>query len=69
MTGPGLLNDVIAEYMPRLEFLRKVIKLESIPMTVRGYFTEPLAADIKLARERDLALTTVIKPGNEHSWS
>jgi len=68
MTGPGLLNDVVARHLPRLQFLRQLSKLESIPQTTYRALTENLAFPIAQARNNDQALGSVATIGNYHSW-
>lgn len=68
MTGPGLLNDVVAGHLPRLQFLRQLSKLESIPQTTYRALTENLAFPIAQARKNDQALGSVATIGNYHSW-
>ncbi|MGE8061469.1 dermonecrotic toxin domain-containing protein [Pseudomonas sp. NPDC089547] len=68
MTGPGLLNDMVARHLPRLQFLRQLSKLESIPETVYRSLTANLAIPVSQARNIDQALGSVVNIGNYHSW-
>ncbi|MFK0036536.1 dermonecrotic toxin domain-containing protein [Pseudomonas monteilii] len=69
MTGPGMLNDVVAQHLPRLQFLRQLSKLESIPETGFRSLTENVLVPAAQARNRDQALSSVATIGNYHSWS
>ncbi|WP_447739133.1 dermonecrotic toxin domain-containing protein [Pseudomonas laurentiana] len=68
MTGPGLLNDMVARHLPRLQFLRQLSKLESIPETGYRSLTADLALPVSQARNIDQALGNVVNIGNYHSW-
>ncbi|WEK32515.1 MAG: glycosyltransferase [Candidatus Pseudomonas phytovorans] len=68
MTGPGLLNDMVARHLPRLQFLRQLSKLESIPETVYRSLTADLVLPVSQARNIDQALGSVVNIGNYHSW-
>ncbi|MFJ4457949.1 dermonecrotic toxin domain-containing protein [Pseudomonas sp. NPDC089392] len=68
MTGPGLLNDMVARHLPRLQFLRQLSKLESIPETGYRSLTAALTYPVSLARNSDQALGSVATIGNYHSW-
>ncbi|MFK0095991.1 dermonecrotic toxin domain-containing protein [Pseudomonas sp. NPDC090592] len=68
MTGPGLLNDMVARHLPRLQFLRQLSKLESIPETGYRSLTANLAIPVSQARNIDQALGSVVNIGNYHSW-
>lgn len=68
MTGPGLLNDMVARHLPRLQFLRQLSKLESIPETGYRSLMADLALAVAQARNIDQALGSVAAIGNYHSW-
>ncbi|MFK3816837.1 dermonecrotic toxin domain-containing protein [Pseudomonas sp. NPDC089407] len=68
MTGPGLLNDMVARHLPRLQFLRQLSKLESIPETGYRSLMADLALPVAQARNIDQALGSVATIGNYHSW-
>lgn len=68
MTGPGLLNDVVDQELPRLRLLRQVTNLESIPQNNPLFLTQDLIDALSLAKKNDQALSSVVRIGNYHSW-
>ncbi|MCE7765177.1 mannosyltransferase [Pseudomonas putida] len=68
MTGPGLLNHVVDQELPRLSMLRHLTNLETIPQNNPQFLTEGLTLSINQARQSDQALSQVVTIGNYHSW-
>lgn len=68
MTGPATLNDVVAQKLPRLQFLRQLSKLESIPETGYRSLWANLELPVHQARSSDQALASVARIGNFHLW-
>lgn len=69
LTGPGVLNDVIDQHLPRLQRLRQLCNLQSLPQSKPLFLLAGKEAQIKSAVEHDLALNRVARVGNYHSWS
>ncbi|CAI3807628.1 hypothetical protein GLGCALEP_04755 [Pseudomonas sp. MM221] len=68
MTGPGLLNHVVDQELPRLSMLRHLTNLETLPQNNPQFLTAGLTDSINQARQSDQALSQVVTIGNYHSW-
>lgn len=68
LTGPGVLNDVVDQQLPRLQRLRQLCNLQTLPQSKPLYLVTGKLQQIKSAVEHDLALNTVARVGNYHSW-
>lgn len=69
LTGPGVLNDVVDQHLPRLRRLRQLSNLQTLPQSKPLYLVTGKVQQIKSAAEHDLALSRVARVGNYHSWS
>ena len=68
MTGPGLLNDVIDQRLPRLRALRQIINLHALPQHNAMYLVAPVEQPLREAATGDIPLNHVAEVGNYHSW-
>lgn len=68
MTGPGLLNDVIDQRLPRLQALRQIINLHALPQSNATYLIDPVESALREAAMGDTPLNHVAQVGNFHSW-
>ncbi|MCU7241057.1 dermonecrotic toxin domain-containing protein [Pseudomonas peradeniyensis] len=69
MTGPGLLNDVIDQRLPRLRELRRIINLHALPQHNALYLVAPVEQALREAATGDIPLNHVAEVGNYHSWA
>lgn len=64
VTGPGMLNDVLAEHSPALVRARTVSRLLGSSVLV----PEPLLSSIKRLVKTTCPLRDIVKIGADHSW-
>nr|WP_314484556.1 DUF6543 domain-containing protein [uncultured Pseudomonas sp.] len=69
LTGPGLLNDVVDRLLPRLQRLRQLSNLLTMPQRNRMFLIDAIKGDMLAAIGSDLALTRVAQVGHYHSWA
>ena len=69
MTGPGVLNDVIDQYLPRLRAVRQIINLHALPQHNALYLISPVELAMRQAATGDIPLNQVAEVGSFHSWS
>lgn len=64
ITGPGVFNDVVAERLPHLRWVRSMSRLLAAPVVM----PEPIAQSINRTIDEQLPLKSMITVGANHSW-
>ncbi|QVM89903.1 mannosyltransferase [Pseudomonas entomophila] len=67
LTGPGLLTDVVDQYLPALKLLRQIINLYQMPRINAGLYVD--MDRFRAASRQLLPFNRLVRVGGNHSWA